>query len=202
MGEDGVTAVRSASDFGGRFPTGWRPLCLWAPVALILMLFLPPALATAQETIEYILGPGDKVRITVFEEEDLTGEFEVTTSGMISFPLIGQVRASGGTLTQLETVIAQLLLDGYLKSPRVNAEVLNYRPFFIEGEVQAPGQYPYVSAMTIREAVAIAGGYTYRAREDDALLIRRLDANRQPTKVPVYTIVLPGDFIEIEERFF
>ncbi len=176
-------------------------MCLWAPVALILMLFLPPALATAQETIEYILGPGDKVRITVFEEEDLTGEFEVTTSGMISFPLIGQVRASGGTLTQLETVIAQLLLDGYLKSPRVNAEVLNYRPFFIEGEVQAPGQYPYVSAMTIREAVAIAGGYTYRAREDDALLIRRLDANRQPTKVPVYTIVLPGDFIEIEERF-
>ena len=65
-----------------------------------------------------------------------------------------------------------------------------------------PGQYPYVSAMTIREAVAIAGGYTYRAREDDALLIRRLDPNRAQVKVPVHTVVLPGDFIEIEERFF
>ena len=119
MGEDGVTAVRFTSDFWGRFPTGWRPLRLWAPMALILVLFLPPTMANAQETVDYILGPGDKVRITVFEEVDLTGEFEVTTSGMISFPLIGQVRASGGTLTQLEVVIAQMLLDGYLKSPRV-----------------------------------------------------------------------------------
>ena len=171
-------------------------------MAVILALLQPPGRATAQEPVDYILGAGDRVRITVFEEEDLTGEFEVTSTGMISFPLIGQIKASGGTLSQLETIIAQMLLDGYLKSPRVNAEVLNYRPFFIEGEVETPGQYPYISAMTIREAVAIAGGYTYRARESEATLIRRMDPQRQPVTVPVHTIVLPGDFIEIEERFF
>lgn len=191
-----------ARELGGRFRIGWRPRCLVVALAAVLLLLQLARPGYAQEPVDYILGAGDRVRITVFEEEDLTGEFEVTSTGMISFPLIGQIRASGGTLAQLEIVIAQMLLDGYLKSPRVNAEVLNYRPFFIEGEVETPGQYPYISAMTIREAVAIAGGYTYRARERDAILIRRMHPQRQPVKVPVHTIVLPGDFIEIEERFF
>lgn len=150
----------------------------------------------------YELGPGDEMRIIVFGEENLSGEYSVSSTGMVAFPLIGTVRASGRSPRSLESAIESKLLEGYLKDPRVSIEVVDYRPFFIEGEVKEAGQYPYSPGMTVREAVSIAGGYTYRAETDEANIVRDGARSSEMREVPVGAAVLPGDYVEIEERFF
>ena len=164
----------------------------------------PSAQAAAPSTVAdagYTLGTGDKIRIIVYGEDDLSGEFQVDGSGTVRLPLIGQVAAAGRTIRQFEADVTAKLADGYLKSPRVSVEVTNYRPFFILGEVNKPGEYPYVNGMTVVTAVALAGGYTYRADEDDVYVQR----NGQPEKeMPAdgTTKVMPGDTIRVAERFF
>jgi protein involved in polysaccharide export with SLBB domain len=150
----------------------------------------------------YTLGPGDRVRVTVFGHEDLSGEFEVDGSGMISPPLVRDIKAQGLTVRQVEKIIADRLSPDYLKNPSVSVEVMNYRPFYIFGEVNAPGSYPYVNGMTVVNAVAMAGGYTYRARTGSARLTRATDTSRTPETVDRDTPVLPGDVIEVPERYF
>ena len=148
----------------------------------------------------YHLGQGDKLRITVFGEDDLSGEFDVGADGDVSMPLIGQIPAVGLSLVDLEDEIVKKLKDGYLLNPQVSVEVLNFRPFYIIGEVNNPGSYPYVSGMTMLNAVALAGGFTYRAEKDHVMLKRTSD---QPEEsVGLDTKVLPGDIIKVEERFF
>ena len=156
----------------------------------------------AQEQPVYTLGSGDEVRVSVYEEEDLSGEFEVNGEGQLSLPLIGSVHAGGKTLHQLEDDIEAKLRDGFLKEPRVSVEVLNYRPFYILGEVNEPGSYPYVNGMTVLNAVALGGGYTYRANKDKITIIRANDKGRKPQTVSPDTVVLPGDVVRVEERFF
>jgi polysaccharide export outer membrane protein len=112
---------------------------------------------------EYRLGPADKVRVTVFGEEALTGEFTVGASGALAFPLVGEIRAQGLTTAELQEAIATALRQGYILEPRVSAEVLTYRPFYILGEVERPGEYPYTNGLTVLNAVATAEGFTYRA---------------------------------------
>lgn len=151
---------------------------------------------------EYHLGAGDKVRIIVFGEESLTGEFFVSGAGKISFPLIGEIDALGVTVPQLQAAIAAKLADGYLKQPRVSAEVLNYRPFYILGEVMKPGEYPYTNGLTVLNAVATAQGFTYRADTHKVYIKRAAtDSEKQSPLTPV-TPVLPGDTIRIGERLF
>lgn len=149
----------------------------------------------------YTLGSGDRLKVTVYGEADLSGEFQVDGAGGVSFPLIGQVLVKGLSLRQLEQRLVEKLKDGYLTNPRVSLEVLNYRPFYILGEVSKPGQYEYVSGITLYNAVAMAGGYTYRARQNKAQITRG-----NPEKViegsDHATIILPGDIINIQERFF
>lgn len=152
-------------------------------------------------TTDYTLGSGDKLRVIVFGEDDLSGEFDVTGSGMVSLPLIGQVRAQGLTVDEFENAVRTKLLDGYLKNPRVSVEVLNYRPFYIIGEVNEPGQYPYTSGMSVLNAVAVAGGYTYRANEDQ-VYITRGDGKEQAYAADQSVKVLPGDVVRVPERFF
>jgi polysaccharide export outer membrane protein len=159
------------------------------------------ASVVAAET-EYKLGSGDQVRITVFGQQDLSGEFQVDGSGSVALPLIGNVPAGGATVRQLQDRIADRLRPDYLKNPRVNIEVLNYRPFYIIGEVQKPGSYPFVNGMTVVNAVALAGGYTYRARENEVLVTRANDPDRRKQRAGHDTVVLPGDVIEVPERFF
>lgn len=171
-----------------------------------------PATAAASQTaaapavefneLEYRLGPGDQIRIIVFGNEELSGEFEVGAQGDIAFPLIGQVAAGGKTLRQVEEEITRRLQPDYLKDPRVNAEVLNYRPFFILGEVRNPGSYPYQSGMRVVNAIALAGGYTYRAKEGQVLITRAGDPSKQKVTADQSATVLPGDIIEVPERFF
>ncbi len=154
--------------------------------------------------IEYQLDAGDRVRVIVFNEPDLSGEFEVDGTGVVSLPLIGKVSACGLTARDFEDAIATALLDGYLKDPRVSIEVLNFRPFYIIGEVENGGEYDYVPDMTVLNAVALAGGYTYRA-DDRRVYITQAGAN---SEVEVRLDegagiqVLPGDIIRVPERFF
>ena len=158
--------------------------------------------ASPQAASEYTLGPGDKLRVTVHDSPDLTGEFLVGGSGMVSMPLIGDVRAEGLTLRQLADSIASKLTPDYLKNPRVSIEVLNFRPFDIIGEVNKPGSYPYRPGMTILNAVAIAGGFTYRANKSSMYIKRAKDPEGQEVEATAETTVLPGDVIRVKERFF
>ena len=149
----------------------------------------------------YQLGTGDKIRVTVYGEDDLSGEFQVDGSGYVRLPLIGQVMAAGRTLHDFEKDVETKLADGYLREPRVAVEVTGYRPFFILGEVNKPGEYPYVNGMNVVTAVALAGGYTYRADQSDVYIQR----NGQPEKemtADETTRVMPGDVIRVTERFF
>jgi protein involved in polysaccharide export with SLBB domain len=156
----------------------------------------------AASPFEYRLGAGDKVRIIVFGEESLTGEFFVSGAGKISFPLIGEIDALGATVPELQAAIAAKLADGYLKQPRVSAEVLNYRPFYILGEVMKPGEYPYTNGLTVLNAVATAQGFTYRADTHRVFIKRASTAAEQQSPLTPATPVLPGDTIRIGERLF
>lgn len=151
---------------------------------------------------EYRTGSGDKLRVTVFGHEDLSGEFQVDGSGNISLPLIGNVEAGKRSASEIEQTIVHKLMPDYLKNPRVSVEVVNYRPFYILGEIKNPGSYPYVNGMTVVNAIALSGGYTYRAREDSVLIIRAADPQRLKEPASHDTVVLPGDIIEVPERFF
>jgi len=150
----------------------------------------------------YRLGPGDKLRVIVFGEEDLSGEFVVDGSGYIRLPLVGQVQAANRTVYEFERDVETKLKDGYLKAPRVSAEVMNYRPFYIIGEVGKPGEYPYVNGMSVLNAVALAGGYTYRANERSVYLRRYGDSREQSVPADETTKVYPGDIVRVVERFF
>ena len=151
----------------------------------------------------YRLGSGDRVRITVYGQPEMSGEYAIDGSGMLSFPLIGQVHAGGLNAGGLEKALVSRLQPDYLKDPSVSVEVLTYRPFYIVGEVRTPGSYPYVSGMTVLNAVALAGGFTYRAREDDFYVMRN-EAGGQKKRLDAApdTTVLPGDVITVRERYF
>lgn len=164
-------------------------------------ILLPLLTATARAQSGYPLGSGDKLKVTVFGEDDASGEYEVDSTGAISARLIGRVQVKGLTVSQVE----QLLIDqyrshGFFKNPRISIELTNLRPFFILGEVEKRGSYPYVNGLTVAQAVAIAGGYTYRASRG-RITIQRVGAPREePAREndPVY----PGDIIRVPERFF
>lgn len=164
----------------------------------------PPDGAAAVDSVAgYALGPGDRVRLTVFRHEDLSGEFDVDGEGFLAMPLVGEIRGAGLNARQLESQIEGRLKEGgYLVNPQVSVEVLNYRPFYIIGEVNNPGSYAYVNGMTVVNAVALAGGYTYRADQDDIMIKRGGSAGRPIANVGPSTDVLPGDIIEVPERWF
>ncbi|MBO6668065.1 polysaccharide biosynthesis/export family protein [Parvibaculum sp.] len=160
-----------------------------------------PADANIDTSIDYALGVGDRLRVIVFGEPDLSGEFDVSGSGNVALPLIGQVRAKDLTLSQFEDAVEAKFSEGYLNNPRVSVEVLNYRPFYIYGEVENSGQYPYTNGMTVLNAVAVAGGYTYRANTD-RVYITRGDGAEQEYPASQSVKVLPGDVVRVPERFF
>ncbi len=176
-----------------------RRSLLTASVVLLMVLDSTPAKAADDH---YQLSSGDKVKVLVFGQPDLSGEFQLDGTGRISLPLIKYIDAQGFTAEQLEDAIASKLRPGYLNNPRVSVEVLNYRPFYIIGEVRNPGSYPYVNGITVVNAVAIAGGYTYRAKEDNVVIIRAKDPRKEKINATRETIVLPGEVIEVPERFF
>lgn len=178
--------------------TATQTILIFSIVLGLSILYASPGIAGS----EYRLGPGDKVKITVFGQEDLSGEFIVDGSGQLSLPLIKNVKALGLSQQELEESITQKLKPDYLKNPQVSVQVLDYRPFYIIGEVKNPGSYPYVNGMLVVNAVAMAGGYTYRAKKKKAHIIRGNDQAKEKQQANPTTEVLPGDVIEIPERFF
>jgi polysaccharide biosynthesis/export protein len=162
-----------------------------------------PAVAVAPPTAgTYVLGPNDRIRLKVYGEPDIAGEYEIDSNGQVSIPLAGHIGAAGLTTKQLERAIASALAKGIVRDPRVNVEVALYRPYYILGEVKKGGEYPYRLGLTVMDAVASAGGFTYRANENKVFL-RRSGAGAEETypldaPVPVF----PGDNIRIPERYF
>lgn len=150
----------------------------------------------------YTLDSGDRLRIVVFGQDGLTNSYLVDASGHIAMPLIGSVMAKGETTDQLSARIAEKLRDGYIREPHVAVEVEAYRPFFILGEVTAPGQYPYIANMTAETAVAIAGGFAPRAVRQSVVLIRTYNGQQMRMTVPLGYQLRPGDTINVQERWF
>jgi protein involved in polysaccharide export with SLBB domain len=190
----------------GRMMVELRPF--WLLLSLVLALTgcasTPPIAQSLQSAPFYKVGSGDRLRVTVYGEETLSREYGVTGEGDISFPLIGDFPVAGQSVAQISAGLTKKLGAGYIKDPRVTVEVLNYRPFFILGEVERPGNYPYVTDLSLLQAVALAGGYTYRAQRT-RVFIRRAGENEEHTyeltpKNPIW--VLPGDTIRIGERYF
>jgi len=188
----------------------WGLISTWLFVAILLASTMPvavsaaPAAAPAPAASDdgYKLGTGDKLRVMVFGESDLGGEYVVDGAGFISLPLIGQLHAAGDSIHQFEIEITAKLKDGYLKDPRVSVEVINYRPFYIIGEITKPGEYAYVNGMSVLNAVALAGGYTTRANERQVYVRRGGSGAEQPLTADQTTKIYPGDIIRVAERFF
>jgi polysaccharide export outer membrane protein len=160
------------------------------------------AITGSPEAPDYRLGPGDKVRVTVFGQPDLTGTYSVDGTGRISFALVGRLDVGGLTAAEVQQLLVSKLSPNYIREASVTVEVINYRPFYILGEVRAPGSYSYVSGMTVLEAVVVAGGYTYRAREDSFYVLRTSRHNKEQLQADENTLVQPGDVIKVRERFF
>lgn len=159
---------------------------------------LPPV-----RTGRYVLGPGDRVRVITFGAEQLTGEFRVSDSGGIAFPLLGSVHAAGLTTRALaHRLTGMLVRTGMFKQPSVAVEIAQYRPVFILGEIKKPGQYPYQPGMTVLTAVAIAGGFTYRAIENAFSIVRDTNGKTIEGRALRQTLLQPGDVVNVYERHF
>jgi polysaccharide export outer membrane protein len=156
----------------------------------------------ASMTSPYTLGSGDRIRAIVFGQDALSNAYSVNGSGMISMPLIGEVPIGGMTTAEAERAIEGRLRRGYLRDPHVSVEVEAYRPFFVLGEVTAAGQYPYVNGMTIRKAIAIAGGFTPRGYQGTADVTRTIHGRPVVGRFPLDWPIKPGDTITVEERLF
>ncbi len=150
----------------------------------------------------YKLGSGDEIKVTVYGEPELSGPFVVDGQGSISMSLIGQVEVVNLSLTEMSRVLETKLKDGWLKDPKVTAELVKGRPYYILGEVNRPGEYPFVSGLTMMNAIASAGDFTYRA-DRGRILVKSADSpNEREVVLTPTTTVRPGDTIRIRERFF
>jgi polysaccharide export outer membrane protein len=184
-----------------------RSLPLLAAVASVLLAScspgrdLPPLQATTQAV--YRLGPGDHVRIIVYGNDQLSKDFRINDTGGLDLPLVGTINAKGLSTQELKTEIGNTLMrENFVREPSVSVEVISYRPIFILGEVSKPGQYSYQPGMTVLTAVAVAGGYTYRAYEGYAAITRTQGSEAVEGRVTPQTYVAPGDVIRVFERTF
>jgi protein involved in polysaccharide export with SLBB domain len=151
---------------------------------------------------EYTISSGDIISITVFNEPDLSlDQVRLGTNGTISMPLLGQVEVAALTVVEVENKLTALYLDGYLKKPRVSVGIVEYRPFYINGQVQSPGSYPYRQGLTIEKAITLAGGFTQRASRRTVLLMSEKDKDNT-ISVSLNHKVKPGDVITVNESFF
>ena len=170
--------------------------------AVVLSGTMPVSPSVTVPETDYVMGIGDRIRLTVYGEDDLSGEYEVNSTGVMALPLIGAIKATGTTLREFEEAVRQKLKAGYLNDPRVSVQVTNYRPFFILGEVSKPGSYPYVNGMSVLNAVALAGGYTYRADEGGVTIRHASDQTKEEQRAREDAVVMPGDIVRVPERLF
>jgi polysaccharide export outer membrane protein len=181
-----------------------EPAVVQAPMPAPVMVAAggPYAPALTGYDAPYQLDAGDRLRVQVFGQEGLTNSYIVDASGNVSLTLIGTVPARGLTTAQLARAIADRLRNGFIRTPHVSVEVEVYRPFFILGEVTAPGQYPYVPNMTVEAAIAIAGGFAPRANKGDILMARSYNGEMTRMRVLPDMPMRPGDTLTVRERWF
>jgi polysaccharide biosynthesis/export protein len=179
-----------------------RPIVADPALAAPIAMAPPIEPIMAEPEPVYTLDAGDKLRVVVYGQEGLTNTYAIDASGSITMPLIGSVPARGRTAAGLAAEITAKLRNGYIREPSVAVEIEAYRPFFILGEVQAPGQYPYVPNMTVESAIAIAGGFSPRARRDIVTLTHTDPSGVARYEVPLGTSLKPGDTIQVGERWF
>ncbi len=148
------------------------------------------------------LQAGEKIRVTVFGEDKLSGEYDIDPSGLVSLPLAGTVKAAGLTQAELEAQLATKFRSEYLKNPKVTVAIAAYRPFYIMGEVERPGEYAYKSGLNVLSAAAMAGGTTYRASRTSVLIQRAGETTMREYPLATTVPILPGDLIRIPERYF
>jgi polysaccharide export outer membrane protein len=151
---------------------------------------------------DYKLGPGDRIMVTVFNEKDLMVDTRLSDAGTLSFPLLGEIRAQGMTTGMLQDVLTEQLRNGFLVNPQVYVSILEYRQFFVNGEVNKPGGLPYQPGLTARKAIALAGGFTPRASQTKIFIIRDDDPYGRPRSATLDTVLRPGDILTIEQSFF
>lgn len=169
---------------------------------LFIFLLLSSIASNAYAENDYILGSGDTIKITVFGQEDLSIETLLNDSGKIDYPFLGQLQATGKTLAEFQQKIHSGLKGDYLINPNVSVTIVEYRPFFIDGEIEKPGGYPFQPGLTINKAAALAGGYTERASLTKIFIIRSNDNEQKSVSVHANAKVQPGDIITIKQSYF
>jgi polysaccharide export outer membrane protein len=182
----------------------------WATAGLLMLICAacvggPMAAGDPADEVvvrEYRLGPGDQLRIVVFGEDSLSGQFLVNPTGSISYPLVGEVPAQGKTVNEFAATLVEVLRGGYVRQPNVTVEVAVYRPYFIMGEVGGPGTYPYTPGLTVMNAVATAGGFTYRADIRRVYIKHPEETAERLYRLTSTTPIQPGDTVRIPERRF
>jgi polysaccharide biosynthesis/export protein len=190
-----IVIILAASGIGAQFTTPASAQARALPSAA-------PTDNLADSADSYVLGPNDRVRLKVYGEPDIAGEYEIDSTGQVSIPLAGHVKAAGLTTKQLERSIRSALSKGIVRDPRVNVEIALYRPYYILGEVKKSGEYPYRLGLTVMDAVASAGGFTYRANENKVYLRRSGAGVEEIHALDAPVPVFPGDNIRIPERYF
>lgn len=207
----------SASAYAETGPAGWWERLFVAPATsstvpagdTLLSTDASAAAETSAEPVQtfslssdYKLGPGDRLGVTVFNEKELSLEVRLTDAGTLSYPLLGEIRAQGMTIGMLKQYLTDQLKNGYLINPQVYVTILEYRQFFVNGEVSKPGGFPYQPGLTVRKAISLAGGLTPRASQTKIFVIHEDDPTGRARQVTLDTVLRPGDILTIEQSFF
>jgi polysaccharide export outer membrane protein len=171
-------------------------------VLIALLLFFLYNIASSATAEEYLLGVGDKIEIAVYGENDLTTKVRIGRSGIVSFPFLNDIQVIGLSLKALEKEIYNGLLGDYLVNPQVTISIVEYRPFFIHGQVVRPGGFPYQEELRLDKAIALAGGLTNRASKKNWIITRKVRGNTVTIKANIATLIQPDDIIKIEQSFF
>jgi len=178
-------------------------------IRYLMLLFssLIVVCATAQaqsntDLSQYTLGSGDVVKITVFGQDDLSVQTRLSNIGIINYPFLGEINLVGLTVNEVESRIDRGLRGDYLVNPSVSVTVLEYRPFFIDGAVNRPGSYPYQPSLSVNKAAALAGGFTERASREKIIIVRKITGVETTIEATASDVILPGDIVTVQERFF
>ena len=209
---------RTKLDGSGRRTSRGRLSCIAGGLIALALLTaacdMPPTISPSEDqglsgpagtgpsSTEIRLEAGDKLRVTVFGEDKLSGDYQVNTAGFVSLPLAGSVKVSGMTGPELERALEQKFKGPYLRNPRVTVEVLTFRPFYVLGEVQKPGEYPFRTGLNVLSAMAIAGGATYRASTSKVLIQRSGSTELREYPQSPNVRIMPGDLVRVPERYF
>jgi polysaccharide export outer membrane protein len=172
---------------------------------LVVYIFVINATAQAQgnsDLSQYRLGSGDVVKITVFGQNDLSVQTRLSNIGAINYPFLGDINLIGLTVNEVESRIDSGLRGDYLVNPSVSVTVLEYRPFFIDGAVNRPGGYPYQPGLSVNKAAALAGGFTERASREKIIIVRKVIGVETTIEAAASDVILPGDIVTVQERFF